>query len=142
MWKSLLFTICLFSAHANVPIGKVEYLIELMNMKSRFIAIRKDHTVKLKKTYSIGSENLSRFEKIYEKYYGWNQMKGDYINYLQKEFNEEEVNKLLAVYELNEAKKMMRLMSTGDDQFIQSFLNSSNRLKDFNQEFNLLNRPF
>ena len=69
-------------------------------------------------------------------------MKGDYINYLQKEFNEEEVNKLLAVYELNEAKKMMRLMSTGDDQFIQNFLNSSNRLKDFNQEFNLLNRPF
>lgn len=142
MWKSLLFTICLFSAYANVPIGKVEYLIELMNMKSRFIAVRKDHTAKLKKTYSIGSENLSRFEKIYEKYYGWNQMKGDYINYLQKEFNEEEVNKLLAVYELNEAKKMMRLMSTGDDQFIQNFLNSSNRLKDFNQEFNLLNRPF
>ena len=142
MWKSLVLFACLFSVTANVPIGKVEYLIELLSMKRRFYSVRKLHQDKLKKTYSITEVNRSKFEKLYDQFYSWDNMRANYINYLQKEFNEEEVNKLLAVYEIKESRKLMRVMNMGEERMMKEFLESSKRLKAFNKEFNLKNRPF
>ena len=122
---------------ADIPVAKVEYLIELLNVEELYLEKMKDHQSKLLKTYSVQPSQRERFVKIYKEDYGWEKLKRVYINLFQKVFTEKELNKLLAIYELNESRKLLKYFKFSEKDLIDNFFSSSERLKKFNQKYNI-----
>ncbi len=127
---------------ANIPIAKVEYLVELMEIKKLYQKYRRTHEIKISRTYSINQESRNKFETKYEEIYGWENLKPEYVNLFQSKFTEAEINKLLAIYELKESKKLLDNFKFSEDEIIKNFFDSSKNLKKFNESFNPQNQIF
>ncbi len=132
----LLLLISFFSSAKIAPVGKVNYLIELLEIKNKFdIQVLKSRD-RLSKTFLVDASSLRFFNRVHEKVYPWKGLKERYVSYFQTQFKEEEINKLIAIYELPEIKKLKQEFKFSENRILKEFFDSKEKLLEFNKLYN------
>lgn len=129
-----IFSLCCF---ANTPQrGKVQYLIELLQIKNQYEKRALVSKESLAKTFSVTSASQVFFNKVHEKIFPWSGLEERFVSYFQTQFDEQELNKLIAIYELEVMKKLKGQFKLSSSQIMNDFFTSKEKLREFNQLYN------